>query len=135
VVCSDRTRDNGDKLEHKKFHKKTRNIFFTVRVTEHWNRLPREGVESPSLQILKTHLDDFMCDMLWGTSISREVGLSDLQRSLPTPVILRFCEKKEKELYKISFQPALMKSEETRLESFYHGDAQNSQKGPYEHSV
>jgi len=37
---------------------------FTVRVTKHWNRLPREAVESPSLEILKTHLDIFLCNML-----------------------------------------------------------------------
>jgi len=29
----------------------------TLRVTEHWNRLPGGNVESPSLEILKTHLD------------------------------------------------------------------------------
>ena len=44
VVCSDTTKSSGLKLEHRKFH--TNN--FTVRVTGHWNRLPREVVESPS---------------------------------------------------------------------------------------
>jgi len=34
-----------------------RKKFFTVRVTEHWNRLPRVVVKSPSLEIIKTHLD------------------------------------------------------------------------------
>ncbi|KGL81841.1 hypothetical protein N309_04095, partial [Tinamus guttatus] len=47
---------NGHKLKHQKFHMKRKN-FLTVRVTEHWNRLPREFVESPSLEIFKTRLD------------------------------------------------------------------------------
>ncbi len=28
-----------------------------MRVTEYWHRLPREVVESPSLEIFKSHLD------------------------------------------------------------------------------
>ncbi|KAK4827967.1 hypothetical protein QYF61_022669 [Mycteria americana] len=34
-----------------------RKHFFTVRVTEHWHRLPKMVVESPSLEIFKSHLD------------------------------------------------------------------------------
>lgn len=37
---------------------------FTVRVTEHWSGLPREVVGSPTLEILKTHLDAFLCDLV-----------------------------------------------------------------------
>ena len=47
VVCSNRTRSNGQKLGHKKFHQNVWKKFFTVRVVEHWNRLPREAVELP----------------------------------------------------------------------------------------
>ncbi|GAB0186838.1 hypothetical protein GRJ2_001149100 [Grus japonensis] len=64
VVPSDRTRDNRHKLEHRKFHLNTRKNFFTVRVTEHWNRLPGEVVESPSLEIFKTCLDVILCNLL-----------------------------------------------------------------------
>jgi len=47
------------KLEHKKFHTSIWKNF-TVRVTEHWNRLPREVVESNSVEIFKTHLDAYL---------------------------------------------------------------------------
>ncbi|KFV87897.1 hypothetical protein N308_15848, partial [Struthio camelus australis] len=48
---------NGHKLNRRKFHLNLRKSFFTVRVTEHWDRLPREVVETPSPEIFKTRLD------------------------------------------------------------------------------
>ena len=64
VACSNRTRSNGLKFERRKFHINMWKNFFTIRETEHWNRLPREVVESPSTEILKTHLDAYLCDLL-----------------------------------------------------------------------
>ena len=71
MVPSDRTRDNRHKPEHRKFHKNMRKNFFTVRVAEHWNRLPGEVVESPSLETFKTYLDAFLCREHEKTTVSK----------------------------------------------------------------
>lgn len=74
-------------MEHRTLRTYMRKNFFTVRVTERWNRLPREVVGSPSLEIFKAHLDAYLGSLLQGTCFGSVVGPDDLLRSLPTPTI------------------------------------------------
>jgi len=64
VVPSDRTRGNGHKLEQRKLQLNMRKNFFPLRVTEPWARLPREAVESPSLEIFQPRLDKVLYSLL-----------------------------------------------------------------------
>ncbi|KAK4823652.1 hypothetical protein QYF61_005004 [Mycteria americana] len=64
LVSSDRMCGNGSKLCLRRFRLDIRRHLFTKRVVKHWNRLPREVVDAPSLPVLKRHLDNALNNML-----------------------------------------------------------------------
>ena len=67
---SDRTRGNGFKLKEDRFRLDVRKKLFTMRVVRHWNRLPRETVDAPSLGMLKARLYGALSNLVsWKMSL------------------------------------------------------------------
>ncbi|KFM01126.1 hypothetical protein AS27_11535, partial [Aptenodytes forsteri] len=55
---------SGFKLKECRFRLDIRKKFFTMRVVKHWNRLPREAVDAPSLEVFKARLDGALSNLV-----------------------------------------------------------------------
>lgn len=76
ALCA-KTGSNRPELEHKRFQLNFRKNFFTIQVTEHWNRLPREISLLEFLQTLIGH------DSLQQVVLLEQCGLDQITSRSP----------------------------------------------------
>jgi len=58
------------KLKEGRFRLDIRKKFFTMRAVRHWNRLPREVVNAPFLDVFKARLDGTLRNLVsWKVSL------------------------------------------------------------------
>ncbi|KFP09301.1 hypothetical protein Z169_01553, partial [Egretta garzetta] len=55
---------NGFKLKEGRFRLYIKKKFFTMKVVRHWNRLPREAVDAPCLEVFKARLDGALSNLV-----------------------------------------------------------------------
>ena len=81
-TAGDRMRQNGLKLHQERFRLDIRNNFFLERLAKCWNGLPREVMESPSLEVFKKCIHVEPRDMVSENGIGGDgsmVRLDDLR--------------------------------------------------------
>jgi len=76
------------------FRLDVRKRFFTKRVDDHWNRLPREVVTVPRLSEFRQHLDDALsCGLVLGSPArSINLGLMILMGPFQLQIFLWLCD-------------------------------------------
>lgn len=86
VVSRERVKCSGQKLKHRRMPSEHKELFFfTVGVTEHWNRL---AGEVPTLETLRDHLVMITGNLRSVSLLEQGSWTKCLQRSLPTSIIL-----------------------------------------------
>ncbi|KAJ7411983.1 hypothetical protein WISP_99834 [Willisornis vidua] len=61
--CSQRARSSGYELKEGKFRVYVGKKFFAVRLVRHWNRLPQEAADAPTLVMFKAMLDKALSNL------------------------------------------------------------------------
>jgi len=89
-TCCDKTRGSGFKLKEGGFRLGIRKKFFMMKVVRPWNRLPREGVDAPCLEVFSQVGRGFKeLDLVQDVPVhGRYIGCDNLYRSFPTQTIL-----------------------------------------------